>query len=134
MQNWYTSLENASKRGVIYKRIVQLQDGATNSLEKSIINNQAMVRHFGRMLKMQSNEAVSRVSLKTSRVFLPNISFVVIDRRYVFWEIPYLDADGKFIFDLDLFISDSNGQFVNDIIKYFTRIDDRSAIVKKLVN
>lgn len=133
LQNWYTCLEEASKRGVVYKRIVQLKDGATNSLEKSIINNQAMVRHFGRMLKMQSNESVSKVALKTSRIFLPNISFIVVDRRYVFWEIPYVDAEGNFVFDLDLYINDSNGQFINDIVKYFTRIDDRSMIVKKLV-
>jgi hypothetical protein len=134
LQNWYTCLENASKRGVIYKRIVQLQDGATNTLARPIINNQAMIRHFQRMLKLQSNESLSRVSLKTSRVFLPGISFIVIDRRYVFWEIPYLDGDGKFVFDLDLFFNDANGQFVNDITKYFTRIDDRSTFVKKLVD
>ena len=134
LQNWYACLEEASKRGVIYKRIIQLRDGATDALDRSIVSNQTMIRHFERMVKMHKNESRSHVSLKTSRVFLPNISFIVIDHRYVFWEIPYLDNDGKFVFDLDLFINDSNGEFVKDIVNYFTRIDDRSTIVKKLTD
>ena len=133
LQSWYLCLEKACTRGVAYKRIVQIQDGATDVLDRSIVGDTAMIRHFEKIVKMHDNESMAHVSLKTSRVFLPEVSIVVIDSRYVFWEIPSLTGDGKFRFDLDLFINDANGEFVKDLKNYFNKIEARSSTVVRLV-
>lgn len=129
---WYDTLNAAARRsGIRYKRILQLSNGATDALGPDQINDPIVLGHFRAMVEAAQSSR-SRVVLKTSPVLLPNMCIIVIDQRYVIWEIPSIERGEVFRFDMDLVIEDPYGDLVRDLLTLFEQLDNNAQPVHKV--
>ena len=127
--NWYTVLNNiVVKKEIEYMRIIQLNN------PKSVLSskdgfNETVLNHFKFMIDADS----SQICLKSCKVFLPHMCLIIIDNKYVIWEIPTVEDNKMFRFDMDLFIIDPDGDFIKSLNKEIRKIENNSTLVKKVV-
>lgn len=128
---WFELLNNFCKRpGIKYKRIIQLKTGKIESLNAGNNYDPVILDHFRTMTEMHKKNP--DVRLMTCPIYLSHICIIIIDRRYVIWEIPTIENDEMFRFEMDLTIEDPVGVFVKDLLNEFDKMVYESATVKKV--
>lgn len=130
---WYETLNTATRKpGIRYKRIVQLPSGKTEKITPVLNFDATVLKHFKTMVDTNLNN--NQVKLMTCPDFLPNVCIIIIDQKYVIWEIPSIEKGGKFRFEMDLVIEDHSGQLVNDLIKQFEKlVNDSSKVIEVIL-
>jgi len=120
---WYELLNEVIKGDKIeeYTRFIQLKAGAVNTLYSNNHFDPTVFNHYKTILEINKKVGLSKnIHLITCPIFLPRICFIIIDHRYVIWELPTISNDIKFTFDMDLLIEDPNlilGLKLESIIK-----------------
>lgn len=111
---WYANLTKfAQQKGITYKRMIQLKGGAREIFEGNLGFNPTEIDHFKALLKCQDNNR--DVLLMTCPVMLSHVCFLIIDNQYVIWEVPYIEGEDVFRFEMDLVVEDPVGVFVGDL-------------------
>lgn len=117
-------IKDSSPTKFRFRRIIQLpRDQDLSKLEDPL-----MVEHLTKLAEIGSTRP-EFVSLKKSQSFF-NTTFMIVDRRHILFSISVLDPDhheyytkGHFSFD------DPAGEFVNEFVRLFERIDAQSTLV-----
>lgn len=130
---YYDELIKAAtkKNAVSYHRIVQIPQKTSPKTLNTLFKNDIIKKHFSKMIElMNNNQSMAKVSIKTCKMVYPTTTFIIIDKRHVIWEIPYLIDEKDFKFDLDLYIVDSQGKLAEKLIEKFSKLSDIATPLK----
>lgn len=116
-----------SQRGIFkFRRIIQVPNDVKDWI--TLIDN-TPIKHYKLLAEIGSKNP-EFASLKRSSPFF-DITFIVIDRRYVILAIDILDPDGKEYYTMGhLVFDDPIGEFANEFVRLFERIDAYATLVK----
>ncbi len=98
-----------------YKRVVQLDEGNTNVWDVSINGDNIFADHCKDLIEFHRKNRQSRATIKTSRVFYPNASIVIVDGKVVLLELAINGPDGKVQVEGDLIFNDPDGVIATPI-------------------
>ena len=119
-----------------YHRVLQIQEAHT--IKDGLIPSQTLTptmrNHCKGLLKFIEENPHHTALLKYSPVFLAQV-FVLVDNRYVLWEIDATDPTiGKDYMDGLLIFEDREGRFANYLKDFFRKVDAHAAVVKQIVD
>ena len=129
---YYAALDAFIDRGGHYMRLVQLPNGASKTLTEKDISDPVAIKHLRKAL-ISSKQPHSNVALKTCQISLRNVSFLIIDEKYVSWEIPNVDTNNTFEFSYDFSIDDPKKKIVTALLEMTTQINNQSTPVTEIV-
>lgn len=130
---WYELINRVirEKKDIEYKRILQLRNGAIEVLPKNDHYDPTVIKHYN--LVIQANKTNKKVRLITCPIFLSRMCVMIIDYRYVIWELPVINDDTEFHFDIDLVIEDPEGSLVNELLDEINvRLEENSKLVTSI--
>ncbi len=130
---WYELLNRViqNKPGIEYKRIIQLENGATEELDPNNHYDDTVIGHYRTILDVTQRN--KNVKLITCPIFLSHICMIIVDHRYVIWELPTIEDDKVFHFDMDLVIEDPEGCFIKELeLEIENRLENDSKVVKEI--
>jgi hypothetical protein len=130
-KKYYEALDAFIDRDGHYKRLIQLPDGRSEILLEKDIADPIAIAHLKKALLL-SQKFDTLVSLKTCQVFIPNVSFLIIDGCYISWEVPSLDTNNTFEFGYDFYIVDPKKKVTNELLSMIAKIDNQSTPVSKI--
>ncbi len=131
--DWYELLNTVINENpeIEYRRILQLKKGATDSLKAANHFDPVVIKHYQQI--MQVNQTNKHVRLQTCPIFLSRTCFIIIDKKYIFWELPVINNDSDFHFDMDMMIEDPDGNMVQELIDQINlRIEHTASIVTSI--
>lgn len=127
-KDYYDELINSAtkKESIEYHRLIQIpKTDETSLILESLLKNNIVKEHFKKMIEIMSTDKTkSRVSIRTCKTVYPTTTFIIIDKKHVIWEIPYILDQKKFKFDLDLYIIDSQGKLAEELRERFLKLSD----------
>ncbi len=114
LNKYYEALNKYIDAGNPYVRIIQMPDQNSTIIETEDIKSPIALSHFKKVLEKNSF-INSRCALMKSKIFLPKVTFIIIDEQYIIWEIPIVDLQNKLQFANDFLINDRDGKLVGEL-------------------
>lgn len=114
-KNWYELLNTTieTKPGIEYHRILQLKGGISPTLDSHDHFDKTVIKHYKTILDVKKKN--DKVTLRTCPIFLSNVCMLVIDHRYLIWEMPTMENGEDFHFDMDMVIEDPSECFIRKL-------------------
>lgn len=134
-QRYYDLLNEKLKRKapdgryIRYRRIVQLPNGPTSVWDTSVNGDETFASHCREVIQFRANVPQCPSAIKTSSVFYPNASIVVVDERLVLLEVAISGPDGNTRIEGDLVFHDADGVFAGPLRQLIDSIDSQSTLV-----
>ncbi|MHC1784120.1 MAG: hypothetical protein AB9891_15430 [Anaerolineaceae bacterium] len=132
-KEYYDELVDKAKNGICYKRIIQFPESSTTTIRCSQIQDQVFTDHCRKILEIQNAPIESSPSLKSSSIYLPQTTFVIIDKKIILWEIVVETQDDSLRLAGDLIFIDHSGGFSEPLLKLFERIDNEATQITQVV-
>lgn len=121
IDQYYDALNRYIQTGKTYIRIIQ-SDGEPTIIKSDQIKDPMALNHF-RMIMAKNSDISSNSKLMGSKVFMPRVSYLLIDQRYLIWEVPIRNLKDKWQLSNDFFIDDPEGKVVGEIRRLFRLIE-----------
>jgi hypothetical protein len=122
-----------SGRYLRYRRIVQLDSGASRAWDSSLNADVLFADHCKAIVDCRARDPQCPSAIKTSSVFLPNASIVIVDGRIVLLELAITGPDGAARVQGDLVFYDPDGVLTLPLRELFENIDGESELVTTVV-
>jgi len=116
-----------------YKRIVQLDEGPTNKWNTAVNTDTCFADHCRQILTFRASTPKAVSTIKTSRVFFPKSSIVIVDGKRVLMEVAIIGPDGSARVEGDLVFYDPEGKFAGPLRQLFEHIDGQSTLLEQVV-
>ncbi|MHC1784121.1 MAG: hypothetical protein AB9891_15435 [Anaerolineaceae bacterium] len=135
-EKYYQIIIEKAKEGIHYKRLIQDPNGPANSVSRSQINDRIFIQHCEHVLNLQTNTTQPKASIKRTSVFLPETTFVIIDKKIIIWEIVVENPDTPENLRLagDLIFNDELDEFSKPLSNLFHRIDDGATLITRIID
>lgn len=114
---------------VRYRRVVQLDSGPTAVWDAGFNGDALFAEHCREIVRLRSEQVQFPSAVKTSSVFLPNASMVIIDEKVALLEVAIVGPDGKARVQGDLVFHDPKGILAGPLKQLFDHIDSQSLLV-----
>lgn len=115
-----------------YRRVVQLDQGPTSVWDSSINQDTVFAEHCKSLVKFRASQVQCPSAIKTSTVFFPNASIVVVDGILVLLELAITGPDGAARVQGDLVFRDPQGLLAGPLRQLFENIDSQSILVSEV--
>lgn len=116
-----------------YRRVVQLDEGPTATWNSAANGDTIFADHVQSLISARSNSAQLPSAIKTSVVFFPNASIVIVDGRTVLLELAVAGPDGNARVQGDLVFHDPDGVLAGPLRQLFEYIDAESTLLTNVV-
>jgi hypothetical protein len=128
---------NEHKRDTFfYRRILQIPNSADvkdGVISSKVLSYPTIVKHCKELLDYIRQNPETAV-LKYAPIFLPQ-TIVLVDERYVLWEIDAIDPDTQSEYmDAVLIFDDADKQFIRYMKNFFLKVDAHSYMVKQVAD
>jgi hypothetical protein len=121
-KKWFNAIEDKCRSGIIYERIIQIDNDSFTELEKNNqidLQNKRLINHLKQCIDIRKNiseiKYLKNVSLYLTKTVIMSTCIIIIDDKYLIWEAPFLDDKGNFDFSFDIIIEDHDKQVVEDL-------------------
>lgn len=131
--NYYSALNKYIAQNKPFARIVQHEDEDSSVINVDEIKTPIVRKHFDLLLE-RNKDFTSHARLMGSKIFMPKVSFIIIDDKYLVWEMPFIDPKNIFHFSHDLFIADSTGKVVDEFVNMFETIQKESVKIDEFTS
>lgn len=115
-----------------YRRVVQLDDGPTKVWNSAINADEVFATHCRTVISERQTDVQTPSAIKTSKVFVPNATIVVVDQKYVLLEVAIRGADGATSVQGDLIFRDNEGVLAVPLRQLFENIDSQSTLIEEV--
>ena len=115
-KKYYEALNNYIDAGNPYVRIIQMPDQNKAIIKAEDIKSPIALSHFKKVMEKNS-DIKSNSRLMGSKIFFPKVTFIIIDQRYIIWEMPIIDLHDKLQFSDDFLINDGDGKLVGELTR-----------------
>lgn len=116
-----------------YKRIVQIEEGPTDTWDTNVNKDKCFADHCRQVVKRRATTPKAVSSIKTSRVFYPNASILIVDSRKVLLELAVVGPDKNTRVEGDLVLVDPGGELAIPLRQLFENIDAQSTLITKVI-
>lgn len=117
-----------------YRRVVQLETGPTSVWDANFNGDKLFSSHCRKVVDLSRADPQFPSAIKTSRVFFPNSSIVIVDGRRVLLELAISGLDGMTTIQGDLVFRDNDGVLTEPLRQLFENIDSQSVTVSEICN
>lgn len=115
-----------------YKRIVQLEEGPTDTWDCTVNQDPVFANHVKSIVDFRQGTPKAVSAIKTSRVFFPKSSLVIVDRKMVLMELAISGPEGDVRIEGDLLFNDPNARFAGPLAQLFDHIETQSTLLTKV--
>lgn len=112
-----------------YRRVVQLEEGPTSTWDASTNGDLIFAEHVQQLVAYRQKESQYPSAIKTSSVFMPNQSIIIVDGRLVLLEVAIRGPDGHARIQGDLLFHDPEGQLAGPLRELLEYIDAQATLV-----
>jgi hypothetical protein len=123
-EEYYDKLNNMvlsknKKKNIKYTRIVQIKEDPSSEWDETINNDQLFSNHCKIVINSIKDDASA--TIKTSKVFYPNASIIVVDKKFVLIEFAIIEGDNSKIKG-DLYFNDPDGLLAKPISQFIENV------------
>lgn len=115
-----------------YKRVVQLEEGPTHTWNTSVNMDTVFAAHCREIVAFRNRVPKAVASIKTSRVFFPRSTIVIVDCKQVLLELAIVGPDGFTKVEGDLVFHDPEGQLARPLRQLFEHIDGQAMLITEV--
>ena len=115
-----------------YRRIVQLKEGYASIWDAKWNGDSTFADHCSALVEMRTKQVQFPSAIKTSQVFFPNSSIVIVDRKKILLELAISDPNGKAKIQGDLVFHDPQAILAGPLCELFEYIDTQSMLVTEV--
>lgn len=121
-----------SGRYLRYRRIVQLESGPSHVWDSSHNSDQLFADHCRALIACRSADTQCPSAIKTSSVFFPNSSIVIVDGATILLELAISGPDGAARIQGDLVFYDPDGILAQPLRALFENIDGDAQLLTEV--
>jgi len=115
-----------------YSRIVQLEDGPTSKWRQGSPADDLFVEHCRAVIDFRHTYSKAACAVRTSRVFFPNSSIVIVDGTHVLMELAITGPDGRSKVEGDLLFIDRDGVLAGPLGQLISNIESQSILITEV--
>lgn len=123
----------SSNKHFTYKRIVQVDDTPFTKWDTAINGDRCFAAHVMEVVAFRESTPTTTSSIKTSRVFYPNSSILIVDSKRVLIEFSIIGPGGNSRVEGDLVFYDPDGKLAIPLRQLFEHIDGQSTLITKVI-
>lgn len=134
---YYDALDRAIsvKHGgdrIRYRRVVQLADGPSKTWFAGANDDDLFASHCRNLVAIRNSDVQTPSSIKTSRVYVPNSTIVIIDQTSILMEVAINGPHGGASVQGDLVFHDNAGVLAGPLRQLFENIDSQAVLVEEV--